>query len=185
MSDHYSFRVEWSDEDEAYVARCIEFPSLSAHGGTAAEALDGIQDVVDESVQWLKEDGEQVPQPIGHNAYRGNILFRTTPGVHRELAFRAQESGISINQLLSGLVQRNVAAPTLDQDLRDLSTTISQLRAEVEYLEQRLRNTVLAPKDTIARVVDTTETSNVVSIAPYMENAWFGDSIDSGQEAQG
>lgn len=185
MSDHYSFRVEWSAEDEVYVARCIEFPSLSAHGSTAADALDGIQEVVDESVQWLKEDGEQVPQPIGHNAYRGNILFRTTPDLHREVALRAQESGISINQLLSGLVQRNVAAPSLDQDLRDLSSTIVQLRAEVEYLEQRLRNTVLAPKGTVAPVVDTTETSNVVSIAPYMENAWLRDSIDSGQEAQG
>lgn len=185
MGDHYSFRVEWSEEDEVYIGRCVEFPSLSAHGATANAALAEIEEVVNESVRWLTEEGEEVPQPLGRNTYRGNILFRTTPEVHRELALRAQESGISINQLLSGLVQRNIAAPSFDQDIRDLSSTISQLKAEIEHLEQNLRNTTLAPHDKTSPLVDTTATSNVVSMTPCIESGWISDAVSEDQEAQG
>ncbi len=41
--------------------------------------------------------------------YHGNILFRTTPETHRELSLRAQESGVSLNQYLSGVVHRGLA----------------------------------------------------------------------------
>lgn len=35
----YILDVEWSQPDEAFVARCDEHPSIMAHGDTAYEAL--------------------------------------------------------------------------------------------------------------------------------------------------
>lgn len=41
-----SFSVAWSPEDEAFVARVEEFPSLAAHGSTEEEALAELKGVV-------------------------------------------------------------------------------------------------------------------------------------------
>jgi len=30
--DRYTYREEWSEEDGVYLARCLEFPSVAAHG---------------------------------------------------------------------------------------------------------------------------------------------------------
>ncbi len=35
----YSITILWSDEDQGYIATCLEFPSLSAFGQTEEEAL--------------------------------------------------------------------------------------------------------------------------------------------------
>ncbi len=108
--NRYTYRVEWSEEDGAFVARCLELPSMAAHGQTAAQALEEVQRAVDAAVEWMREEGEAVPEPMRLSSYRGNILFRTTPETHRELSLKAQESGVSLNQYLSLVVQRALAA---------------------------------------------------------------------------
>ena len=96
----YTYRVEWSEEDQVHIAHCLEFPSLAAHGSTVIEALEEIESVVAATVAWLKEDGEPIPEPFGTKAYRGNLTLRVPAEVHRSLAIRSAEEGISINQYI-------------------------------------------------------------------------------------
>lgn len=49
-SNDYSYTVGWSTEDQVFVARVAEFPSLAAHGETAEEALQEIRFVVAEAI---------------------------------------------------------------------------------------------------------------------------------------
>lgn len=63
--DKYTFRIAWSEEDACHVARCLEFPSLAAHGAAIEDALREIEQVVTQSIKWLLEDGEPVPEPLG------------------------------------------------------------------------------------------------------------------------
>ena len=65
ISDKYTFQHVWSDEDQLYIARCLEFPFLQAHGKTPGKALKEIEFVVSESIKWLQEDGNPVPEPLG------------------------------------------------------------------------------------------------------------------------
>lgn len=44
--DQYTYRVEWSDEDNEWVGVCPEFPSLSWLDSDKAKALAGIQRLV-------------------------------------------------------------------------------------------------------------------------------------------
>jgi predicted RNase H-like HicB family nuclease len=46
VSDRYTYRVQWSEEDEEYVGLCAEFPSLSWLAATPEDALSGIRSVV-------------------------------------------------------------------------------------------------------------------------------------------
>jgi len=45
-SDHYTYRVAWSEEDQKFVGTCVEFPNLSHLAVDREEALVGIQELV-------------------------------------------------------------------------------------------------------------------------------------------
>lgn len=59
-ASHYTYRVSWSAEDEEFVATCLEFPSLSWLAGTQVEALQGLVDVVRDTLADMEEQGEEV-----------------------------------------------------------------------------------------------------------------------------
>jgi hypothetical protein len=45
---YYTYRVEWSPDDDEWVGLVVEFPSLSWLAPTPVDALMGICDLVDE-----------------------------------------------------------------------------------------------------------------------------------------
>jgi predicted HicB family RNase H-like nuclease len=65
------------------------------------EALKGIRQVVAQAVADLKAGDESVPEPIAIKKYSGRFMVRIPPELHRQLAFEAAESGISLNRLAS------------------------------------------------------------------------------------
>lgn len=100
LVDKYTFRVEWSEEDSTHIAHCLEFPSLLAHGDTSEIALREIEKVVTESIKWMQESNEEIPEPFGLKKYRGNLTLRVPPEIHRKLTIRSAEEGVSINQYI-------------------------------------------------------------------------------------
>ena len=98
--EKYTYRIEWSEEDHCHVARCLEFPSLAAHGDTIEEVLREIKYVVVESFKWMREEGETVPKPLGLKKFKGHLSLRIPPEKHRELVIRCAEEGISLNQFI-------------------------------------------------------------------------------------
>jgi predicted RNase H-like HicB family nuclease len=99
-ADKYTYRVGWSEEDSLHVARCLEFPSLGAHGKTSEEALREIIKVVAATLQWMSAENEPIPEPLGARSFRGNLTLRVPPEIHRNLAIRSAEEGVSINQYI-------------------------------------------------------------------------------------
>jgi predicted HicB family RNase H-like nuclease len=100
-ADKYTYRVMWSDEDEEFVGLCAEFPSLSWLADSPEDALKGIRSVVRKCVKDLAESGEDVPQALAVKKYSGKFMVRVPPEVHRRLAMKAAEAGISLNRVVS------------------------------------------------------------------------------------
>lgn len=98
--EKYTYRVEWSEEDKLHIGRCLEFPSLLAHGNTAESALKEIEKVVEEAIAWMQEENEEIPQPFGLKKYKGNLTLRVPAEVHRKLAIKSAEEGVSVNQYI-------------------------------------------------------------------------------------
>ncbi len=98
--DKYTYRVEWSQEDGVYISRCLEFPSLCAHGISLESALGQIRIVVSQTIQWMEEEGEKIPKPFGMKKYKGNLTLRVPPDIHRELAIKSAEQNVSVNQYI-------------------------------------------------------------------------------------
>jgi predicted HicB family RNase H-like nuclease len=100
-SDHYTYRVVWSEEDAQWVGLCAEFPSLSWLAATPEDALRGIRKTVAGVVKDMKAGGERVPEPICSRRYSGKFMVRVPPEVHRKLAVEAAEEEVSLNRLIS------------------------------------------------------------------------------------
>ncbi len=99
--DRYSYRVTWSEADQEYVGLCAEFPSLSWLATTHEAALKGIRKQVGAIVKDMQGNGEVPPPPIAMRTFSGKFMVRVPPEVHRKLALKAAENGISLNRLAS------------------------------------------------------------------------------------
>ncbi|MBW2561938.1 MAG: toxin-antitoxin system HicB family antitoxin [Deltaproteobacteria bacterium] len=100
-NDRYTYRVTWSEDDDEYVGLCAEFPSLSWLARTPEAALRGVRKLVTDVIQDLRDNSEDIPEPISSRKYSGKFMVRVPPGVHRNLAIQAAESGVSLNRLAS------------------------------------------------------------------------------------
>ncbi len=101
MSDRYTYRITWSAEDGENVGLCAEFPLLSWLAPSPEKALSGIKRLVREVVSDMQAAGEAPPEPLADKAYSGRFLVRVPPEMHRALAMRAAEEGVSLNRLVS------------------------------------------------------------------------------------
>ncbi|NQT72070.1 MAG: type II toxin-antitoxin system HicB family antitoxin [Chloroflexi bacterium] len=106
MVEHYTYKLTWSRADGMHVGLCAEFPLLSWLADTPEEALTGIRDVVAESVQWLEDDGEPVPEPLATREYSGKFIVRVTPDLHRDLTIAAAEAKTSLNRYVNAKLSR-------------------------------------------------------------------------------
>jgi predicted HicB family RNase H-like nuclease len=100
-SDRYTYRISWSEDDQEYVGLCVEFPSLSWLAKSPDEALQGIRKIVEDAVIDMQNNGETPPPPISGRSFSGKFMVRVPPDVHRALALKAAEQGVSLNRLVS------------------------------------------------------------------------------------
>jgi predicted HicB family RNase H-like nuclease len=100
-NDRYSYRVTWSEADQEYVGLCAEFPGVSWLASTHESALKGIRKLVASIVADMKKSGEAVPEPIATRHFSGKFMVRVPPEIHRKLALKAAENGVSLNRLAS------------------------------------------------------------------------------------
>jgi predicted HicB family RNase H-like nuclease len=100
-NDHYTYRVTWSEEDGEYVGICAEFHSLSWLAQEPEAALQGIRELIAEVVADLHASGAPVPEPLASKKFSGHFMVRVPPELHRQLALKAAEEGVSLNRLAS------------------------------------------------------------------------------------
>ncbi|MGE5843126.1 MAG: type II toxin-antitoxin system HicB family antitoxin, partial [Deltaproteobacteria bacterium] len=75
--------------------------SLSWLAKSQGAALRGIRNLVAECIQDLKDRGEDIPEPISCRKFSGKFMVHVPSDVHRDLALKAAESGVSLNRLAS------------------------------------------------------------------------------------
>ncbi len=82
-------------------------------GSTVREAEQAFHDSVDEYLEWCRELGEAPEKP-----YSGKVVIRMEPGLHRRLAQRSEQDGISINSLAIGAIEHLLSQAKDAESLR-------------------------------------------------------------------
>jgi predicted HicB family RNase H-like nuclease len=57
--------------------------------------------IVEGSVADMRTNGKTPPTPLSSKPFSGKFVVRVPPEVHRELAVKAAEEGISLNRLIN------------------------------------------------------------------------------------
>jgi predicted RNase H-like HicB family nuclease len=106
--DKYSFNVFWSEEDNAYIAICPEFPGLSAFGDTPEQALAEGRVVLELTIETYKERDLPLPAPKVYAGYSGQFRVRIPKTLHAQLVAQAAAEGVSLNSLVGNYLSEGV-----------------------------------------------------------------------------
>lgn len=93
-------RAEFDGED-CYEARVKELPDLAEYADSYTEAYELALDAIETTATLLEEQGRRMPAPaIPVDDYSGRVTLRLPKTLHRSLASKADDEGISLNHLL-------------------------------------------------------------------------------------
>jgi len=132
--DKYTYRVQWSKEDDAFLANCLEFPSLMTHGDSQSDAIDELKIVLGAVLDDISEKNKKAPNPINERQFKGNISLRIPPETHEELFYHANEQDLSLNQYITTIIEKNLYENKIGNTVSDLKEMIVNLSTEITSL---------------------------------------------------
>ncbi len=86
------------DPTGGYVARIPDLPGCMTQGSTIQELLENLEDA---KRTWLEDalaSGEEITEPA--REFSGRVLVRMPRSLHREIAQRARQERVSLNQFI-------------------------------------------------------------------------------------
>ncbi len=100
----YRILVEWSDEDQAFIARVPALPGCLAHGATAEKAAHEAEVAAGLILDVMKEDGKRPPPLDAVADYSGQLRLRLPKSLHAAVSQMATAEGVSINTFMLSLI---------------------------------------------------------------------------------
>ena len=102
----YAARIEYSDEDGAFVGHIAGIRDVVGfHGESVEELRAAFAEAVDDYVETCEKLGR-----APHKPYSGKILLRVDPSVHARAAALAKAQGKSLNTWAQEWLQKAVTA---------------------------------------------------------------------------
>jgi len=94
---NYRITLEWSEEDEAFIARVPAFRHCLSHGDSPEEAIRMVQEALEGVVETMEAHGHDIPQP--------DMTRQRLSSVERflNLSALARESGLNKHTLRAKL----------------------------------------------------------------------------------
>lgn len=87
------------DESGMYFyARVLELDGCQSTGETFDEAYQSVREAMEGYIETKLENGFDVPKPQTIEEYSGRFNLRIPKSLHQELAIKAKEEGVSLNQ---------------------------------------------------------------------------------------
>jgi predicted HicB family RNase H-like nuclease len=100
----YTGSVEYSEEDEIFYGK-IEFitDTVLYEGSSVAELKKSFQEAVEDYIEACSEIGKEPQKP-----FKGRILTRINPELHKKAALIALQKRISLNKFVEKAIKREV-----------------------------------------------------------------------------
>ena len=112
----YKIEVEPIREEDGggFFARLPQFGAMgiTGDGETIEEALDMLNELKTAHFQRYLDEGRKIPEPKkdeGIKSFSGRILLRIPRELHRQMALKAVQNGISQNQYINYLLTKQAA----------------------------------------------------------------------------
>src|SRR6185503_18248991 len=109
MTNRYPFNIEWSEDDQEYIATCPAFPGLSAFGETEEEALREGKIALAGFIETFEANNMPLPEPVVHEAVSGKFQLRLLKSLHRLAIQMARREKVSLNTYIADAVRARVS----------------------------------------------------------------------------
>lgn len=126
MDQHYSAVVDWSAEDEEFIAMCPEFPGASGSGESKEEAILELRESISVLLETYATKGIAAPEPRLHEEFSGQVRLRLPKELHRDLVIAAEKQGVSLNTLFVSYLAQGLGRASEE---RELHATIKSMMA--------------------------------------------------------
>ena len=108
MNLNYKIEVMADKYDGGYVLSC---PELDGCVTCADNLQDGFANIEDAKKCWFEaciESGTEIPEPSSIDDYSGQFKLRIPKSLHKELAQKSRQEGISMNQYCVYLLSHGI-----------------------------------------------------------------------------
>ena len=129
----YSFRVIWSDDDDAYVATSPEFDGVSGIGDRPETALQEARAALRLAVETYEAEGWPLPaaDALAHSS--GQFRLRLPRALHARLVERAADEGVSLNSYAISLIAAGIGTADAKAELqRCVDGMLTDLRSVIQ-----------------------------------------------------
>ena len=99
MGLNYKIEILKADEGEGYVLHCPELKGCVTCADTVEQGIKMIEDAKKCWVTACLEDNISIPEPNDCSDYSGQFKIRIPKSLHKSLAERSRQEGVSMNQL--------------------------------------------------------------------------------------
>jgi antitoxin HicB len=98
------------DEEEGFLAEAPELPGCITAGESDIEALKNLREAMAAWFEAALDHGDSIPEPerAPDARYAGRVLVRMPATLHRRLAERADQEGVSLNQLAVAVLAKGL-----------------------------------------------------------------------------
>ena len=104
----YRVEVVEDKEEGGFALRCPELSGCMTAAPTIEEGFKALEDAKREWFAACIEDGISIPEPAALEDYSGQFKLRLPKSLHRRLAQRSREEGVSMNQSCVYLLSKGV-----------------------------------------------------------------------------
>lgn len=104
----YTIETERDDNEFIYIIRVNELPGICTDAPTIAEGMELIKDAMTGAFRLYMKQGEEIPEPIDEEEFKGNIAYRTSSRRHFMIAKEAQKKNISLSKMLDELIDKSL-----------------------------------------------------------------------------
>jgi antitoxin HicB len=160
---HYKLTVEYDREDDVYYARFPELSGCVAHGKSEQEALEVALKVKDEWLSANYDAGWEIPEPSVREETTGRVTFRMPKYLHRKVIERADEEGVSLNQIVLSFVAQGIERSATEDQFKKL---IERQDETIKLLQKRFES------DSIQAWVPTSRARSWMGIQTMRRSAW-------------
>ena len=108
MSLKYRVEIVEGEDTDGYVLHCPELPGCITCGETVQEGLEMLEDAKKCWFTACLEDGVPIPEPTRLEDYSGQFKLRLPKSLHKQLAQRSSEEGVSMNQYCVYLLSKGL-----------------------------------------------------------------------------
>lgn len=106
LSLPWSYTIEQEIErgEHFYIIRVNELPGVCTDAPTIEEGMKLIKEAIEASVKLYIKNGEEVPEPVRKQDYKGKIAYRTSPERHFYVTKMAHQLHKSISKTIDILI---------------------------------------------------------------------------------